>query len=398
MRIPVIIALTVWATAGAAGPSEMIAELGLQATENQLTSQPAATGSDHMAIGAVRFLRGIEKTLQTRWQHNASIDDFAMPILGLPFEPNPNPKPFEASLIAGLFEDLNRDMKASREALAQVGDDNDAALVLNLRDVWFDVNMNGTREDGEDLMVIGANTLLPRRGASDDTGMPVSLEIGFDRADVDWLIAYTELFSGLSEFVIAFDPTEPIETVIKAHEKMAAIMGDTPPGNAMDYQFGNWVDLFAMVYGSLNKQPDAPHRAAARDHGLALIDANRRFWSRVALETDNDREWIPNDNQTAALGFTLPPGTGQSWLAVLEDGEKVLNGELLVSFWRIAPAGGVNVKRLFEDPPAVDIVGWVQGWGLVDYMERGPTIDTSNLRRFEALVSGNTALMAFLLN
>ncbi len=401
MRIPSLIILATtaaWTTTATAGSSEMIAELGLEATQARLASQPATTASDQLALGAVRFLRGIEKTLQTRWQHNASIDDFGLPVLRLPFSPNPDPKPFEASLIAGLFEELDRDMQASRDALSLVGDDMGAALELDLRDIWFDVNMNGNRDEGEDLMVIGANMLLPGRGLANDAGLPVSLAVRFDRADVDWLVAYTRLLSGFSELVLAFDPTEPIETVLSAHERMAAIMGDTQPGNAMNFQFGNWVDIFAMVYGSLNKTPDVTHLAAARDHWLAMIDANRRFWTLVALETDNDREWIPNDSQDAALGFELLPGTGASWLSVLEDGEKVLNGELLVSFWRISPAGGVNVKRLFDDPPAVDIVGWVQGWGLVDYMERGPTISADNLRQFDALVSGNTGLMAFLLN
>ena len=404
MRTALIFALTVWAgtaTAGAvasSGTSAMIAELGLAATEARLAGQPAATGSDLMALGAVRFLRGIEKTLQTRWQYNAGIEEFPMPILDLPFAPNPAPRPFAPAVISGLFAELNHDMQSSREALARIGPDEDAALVLNLRDVWFDVNMNGRREDWEGLIRIAASSLRLGPAAIEGGERPAALEIRFDRADADWLIAYTHFLSGLCEVVAAFDPTGAIERVTRADARMLEILGETPPDNPMNFRFGREADQIAMLLGALQQKPDAARLAAARDHWLAMIAANRRFWARLDEETDNDREWIPNARQSAALGFEMPPETGQRWRAVLEDGEKLLKGELLVPFWRIAPVGGINLGRLIEDPPAVDIVGWVQGWGLADYMERGPTIGTRNLRNFEALVTGRTVMMMFLLN
>lgn len=129
-----------------------------------------------------------------------------------------------------------------------------------------------------------------------------------------------------------------------------------------------------------------------------MIAQNRVFWAAVAQESDNENEWIPNAGQTAAMGFDLPPETSEVWQAILGDGEELLNGELLVPYWRIAPAGGVNVKKLFMDPPAVDIVTWVQGSGLLPYMERGPLADTNNLRIFEQMVTGDALIFSFLLN
>ena len=398
MRLQFLLALMLGATTAQAGVSDMIASEGLAKTEAALLAQTPSDASQKMALGAVRFLRGIEKTLQLRWQYDAQIYDLDIPILRLPVARNPQPKPFDPAMISALFSELEKDMAASRDALEGIGENDDAVMELNLRDIWFDVNMNGTRDDDEELMIIGANTFLPSRGFNDDTGMPISLSVRFDRADVDWLIAYTELLSGASEIVAAFDPTQAIKTVQDADQKMADLLGTTIPDSGMDMQFGGWVDQFSMLYGAISVKPDPAHTKAARDHWLKMIAANRSFWKRVARETDNDREWIPNDQQNSALGMELPAGTGASWLGVLDDMEKVLNGELLVPFWRITPAGGVNVRHLLEEPPKVDIVGWVQGWGLVDYMQRGPQVSAESLRRFDALMTGRASLMAIYLN
>ena len=81
-----------------------------------------------------------------------------------------------------------------------------------------------------------------------------------------------------------------------------------------------------------------------------MVAENREFWARVALETDNDHEWLPNDNQQSALGIELPPGTGAAWMIVLADFEAVMNGEKLVPYWRVGAPAGMNVGKIFTDP------------------------------------------------
>ena len=39
----------------------------------------------------------------------------------------------------------------------------------------------------------------------------------------------------------------------------------------------------------------------------------------------------------------------QTCMAVLEDADKVLNGETLVPYWRLRSGAGLNVKRMFEE-------------------------------------------------
>ena len=153
-----------------------------------------------------------------------------------------------------------------------------------------------------------------------------------------------------------------------------------------------------MVYGALNEAPDGTRIAAARDHLLAMIERNRAFWALVDEETDNTFEWIPNASQEAALGFSLPDDTGAVWQDVLADAEDVLKGDLLVPHWRTDPGGGINVAALIADPPAFDIVTWVQGAGLVPYMEKGPLVTVDSYARFSRMFLGDAILYMVLLN
>lgn len=386
-----------FATPVLADTPPQIAENGLNQTILDLSAQSDKTASDNFALGAAHFLRGIEKTLQLRWQHNAVLDDLDIPVLRLPVPPNPNAKPFKASLITDLFTDMLTDMDSSRAALAAIPDGAHVALDLNLADLWFDINMNGSRDMGEGIVEVGAFTLMGSPDLGDADGLP-PMDIRFDTADVAWLTAYTHMLSAAGEMVVAFDPTEAIATVMATNAKLIELRGDAPQNFGWDMQFGGWIDQFAMTYGALNQKPDASHTRAAHAHLLAMIAENKTFWAALETETDNTNEWIPNAKQTAALGFVLPPETGMAWQAVLADAEALLNGNLLIEYWRISPAGGVNIKKLFMDPPVVDIVTWVQGSGLLPYLERGPIITADSLNQFDDLTGGNIFLFSFLLN
>ena len=382
---------------GAVSAQAILPEETLSNAESRLVSMADKNNDQQFALGAVRFLRGIERSLQFRWQHNMAIKDFDIPVLRLPVPPNPNADPFSPALIKVLFENLREDMALSQAALDAVS--GDATLELDLTTLWFDINMNGIQDTGEGLIgFLSGATMSRRQAAAMQETLPENLPVKFDAADVAWLNAYTHLLSGLSELVIAFDPTEAITKVLETNQQMMDLRGNIGSGNMYDAQFGGWVDRFAMVYGALNQQPTAENTRAAHGHFLAMIEQNKVFWAKVALETDNDLEWIPNANQTAALGFTLPEGAAEQWQAILGDAEKLLKGELLVEFWRIEPAGGVNIQKLFENPPVVDIVDWVQGAGLLPYLERGPTLSSRNFRQFERMLSGDTMLYALLFN
>ncbi|HOZ34812.1 MAG TPA: hypothetical protein PLM52_18220, partial [Tabrizicola sp.] len=367
---------------------------GLAPTEARLAALSAPTNEELFALAGLRFLGGIEGALQLRWQTGIRQDWSELPILRLPIPENPAARPFAPADFTALLAGLDADMDGARTALAQLGD-KPFAVQINLLDLWFDINANGTRDEGEDLGTVAGLTLGGGRMISVPVAAPV---IKFDTADAAWLSAYTHFLSGFVSTAQAYDPEPAIQRVMESSAAIYALWGDTPPENAMDMMFGRQVDRVAMVLFALSKTPDKALAADAYDHFLAMITENRRFWSLVELEPDNDMEWVPNDRQTSGLGIIMPPETGKRWQAVLADAEALLKGEVLIPHWRFGAEAGINLKKAFETPPAVDLVTWIQGEGLLPYAEKGPRMSMAAWNDFERLVSGDAMLFAIFLN
>lgn len=384
------------ATAPAAAEtlSEEIGRTGIGPTEARLAAVTSPTNEELFALAGLHFLGGIEAALQLRWQTGVQADWSELPILRLPIPENPDARPFEPKDFTRLVADLDAEMEAARAALDQLGD-KPFALDIRMADLWFDINSNGARDEGED---IGSVTGLALGG-----GRMVGVEmqdpaITFDTADAAWLSAYTHFLSAFSSITLAYDPEPAIQRVLDSSKAIYALWGDTPPHNAMDMMFGRQADRAAMVLFALSKTPDKALAQDGYDHLLAMIQENRRFWAMVALETDNQGEWIPNETQASGLGIFMPPGTAERWQAVLADAEKLLKGEALVPHWRFGAEAGINVKKMFENPPPVDLITWIQGEGLLPYAEKGPQMSAASWRDFEDLVQGDSMLFAVFLN
>ena len=373
--------------------SEEIARTGIARTEARLAALPEPTNEELFALAGLHFLGGVEAALQLRWDTGMRADWSELPILRLPIPENPAARPFAPEDFTTLLTGLDADMEAARGALNALGD-RPFALSIRMADLWFDINRSGTRDEGEDLASI-AGLFGGARILTVQVQDPV---ITFDSADAAWLSAYTHFLSGFASTALAYDPEPAIQRVIDSSAAIYALWGDTPPPNAMDMMFGRQVDRLAMVLHALSKAPDAALARDAHAHFLAMIDENRRFWSLVAMESDNTNEWVPNDAQASGLGIIMPPGTGERWQAVLADAEKLLKGELLIPHWRFGAEAGINLKKLFEDPPAIDLLTFIQGEGLLPYAEKGPRMTMAAWRDFERMVQGDAMLFAVFLN
>lgn len=387
--------------------SAEIARDGLARTEarlaalvdGRLAAPEPVTDADRFALGGVRFLLGIEKSLQLRWKHGLNASYSELPVLRLPLEPNPNPEPWKPELVRDLFAGVLGDMAGVTEALAPIPETTDMGLEIALNDLWFDIDADGKRDEREDLFEL-AGTVIGRGPAA--LGMASAdvppVKVRFDAADVAWLDAYAHFLSGVSETVLAYDPTEAIRKTTEANAKLAEMNQGLEMVNAMDQQFGFFVDRIAVIEAALDQEPDAERAKAAHGHFLAMIARNRDFWRLVKTETDNTAEWVPNDSQQSALGMPLPPGTGDTWLAVLGDAEALLQGKLLVPYWRLGNGAGINIGKLFTEPRAIDVMGWVQGHAALPYAEKGQRISSDNWWRFQDMFYGDAMLFAVFLN
>lgn len=371
--------------------SGMIAARGLGATQQHLQDSPADPSRD-MALGAVTFLRGLEDAWQARWRIGATDPLIPAPILGTALPANPAPEPMRASFVNDLSRDLRQAMQDTRAALQS--DDPDAALILRLDDLWLDVDADGRRGPSESLTALAG---FPSAGEG--------TTIRFDHADIAWLRAYTHLIEAMTTLTLAFDPQPALQRTIDLQAEISRQFAE-PPGQMarapnMQMQaraFGPTTDRLAVVIQTLRQQPD-PDLIADTDAQLRqMIAENRLFWDRVGQEQDNDREWIPNDAQQAALGFDLPQGTGPAWLAVLDAAQDMLDGRQLIPFWRLAPGHGIDLSLWIKDPQPVDLVGWVQGSAALPYMRQGLTLGGDVFENVTQMFGARTGLYMVLLN
>lgn len=381
------------APAAAQDLSAEIGSAGLAATESRLTALPTPSKADRFALGGIRFLRAVEATYQARYRTGMADPTGMIPFLRLDQGTAPDAT-FTPGDVATLFIDVATGMAAARAPLTGLATGPEFALTIRLGDLWFDVNADGTRTPDEDLTALLGPALLGGRWFDRDPATPAPT-ITFDRADAAWLSAYTHLLEGLTNIIRAYDPTTALTRAAAAQAGMAAL---SPPVMDEFASFTPYVDTIWVMLDALDQEPDAARLSAARSHFLSMITDNRAFWAAVETESDNTAEWLPNDNQTSALGLTLPPGTGATWLAVLADGEALLNGDLLIPYWRLGDGAGVNLSGLFTDPAPIDVKDWIQGAGALPYLEQGPTITPENWRRFESMMAGDAMLMSLWLN
>jgi hypothetical protein len=393
LALSLALAASIAGPAGAETISAEIGRLGISATEARLAALPAPTPDELFALAGLRFLSGIEGALQLRWQTGVQADWTELPILRLPIPENPAARPLQAADLQTLIADLQADMEGARTALDALGSQ-DLALDVAMTDLWFDINLSGVRDEGEDLASVTGMALGGRIQSVD----VIAPSIRFDTADAAWLSAYTHFLSAFASVAEAYDFPAALGRVQTAAAALDALQGTTPPSNALDMLFGRQVDRVAIILHAMASAPDPAAATRAHEHLLSMIRDNRRFWSLVEAETDNASEWVPNERQVSGLGIIMPPGTGERWQAVLADAEGVLTGTLLVPHWRLGVEAGIDVSLMFKNPPALDLVAMVQGEGFLPFARKGPVVSSQSWRDFERLVSGDAMLFAVFLN
>jgi len=364
-----------------------------------LASQSGDPAKD-FELGIVEAMRAIEVIYQHRYRHYSG----ELPLtpgggrMALPVNPDAE---FDPAFIENAMTEALVHLSQSRAALKRASG-KEFSIVLHPKNFWFDINEDGLPSAGEGLMeylpgVLGNPRAMRRPGqALQDVG-----EIRFDSADADWALAYAHTLSGMAEMVLAMDPTPAIKQVVEGRE---ALLGDETGANIMG--FDNEVDSIAAVLLVLRGKPDADRTRRAHGHFLEMVEANKRFWAGIQQETDDDREWIPNPNQTSSMGVTVTQETADGWQTVLADAEDILQGRKLVPYWRIddrrgdenTVKRGLNMKKMFMDPPETDLVHLLQGGVLAPYVEKGPMADMRSWREFGRMTGNQSSLFALWFN
>ncbi len=391
--------------------SALIRDQGLSGAQQALAAKPSPSESDLFALGGVRFLSTVERALQSLYATRIDremVQKSGLPFLRLPLAPNPDAEPFRPEQIEELFLGALSDLEQSLQALDAISAPDEVGVVINTADLWFDVNANGARDKGEGFYEIAAPRLAAQlEFLGDETNFTPPV-IRFDGSDVAWLAAYVHLLSGTSEQVLAFDPTEAIARVVDTRAQIHELTDGQYPWFIGGDEW-KVIDLIAMWIHAIEGQPDPDRTRAAHQHFLDMIAENKTFWARVALETDNDREWIPNERQQTALPLEFPPETGVRWQAVLDEGEQILKGELLLQHPLISGGKrwngdwygahvGINLEKLMTNPPEINFISWIHGEAALPYMEKGPLASGRSFAEFQSLMRGDAGLFMVILN
>lgn len=328
-----------------------------------------------LALGLLRIVKTGEDAAQWMYRYGAgnptrNAGGMVLPMLAA-IPGNPDPAKLTYEEIDTFFAKWMGDLAEADEILSGITDGN-VKLEVDLARLRLDLNGNGIASNNE--MTGVAFSILFNGGVPGADQVP-SFVVSADRADAEWLRAYCHVLLAIGEMYLAHDQRELFERVGHVvfpntetpHGYLRGRSVFDPTMTGLDVS-----DLIALVH-LVHFPVDEPARmATAREHWLKAIGHSRIMWTNALVETDDDREWLPNPNQSAAMsGVRIDEARVKLWHDLLADTEAALNGEKLTRFWRGDGTKGINLRRVFEEPQTFDLILWIQGSAARDYLEEG---------------------------
>ena len=337
-------------------------------------------------LGVVQFLESVQTLTQSLWQQGFLDSSTATVIAHLPLPPNPAPRQTTYDDVRRILRTWVADLGKVEATLASISDQK-AKLPLHFGLIRLDVDGNGRADESETLWRI-FNASAP--GVVTD-GRENDFVIAFDLGDVYWLRGYCHLLMALSEFALGHDFHELIECTghmffarVKSPYRFA--WSDTPKGDGpLHGNLEQFSDLAAFVH-LINFPVVEPERLKnSLKHLEQVVALSRLSWDSIEAETDNDHEWLPNPDQSSAIGgATVTRQMIAAWRVFLGEAEAILAGKKLLPFWRTGDDRGLNLRRIFTEPRRFDLVLWVQGSAAAPYLEEG---DITDKRTWDGLMN-----------
>jgi len=364
---------------------------GVQITQRALATGKLADGAKELAahvkksptddnarfaLGMIEFVQSIEHLSQSLYRYGLRThrDIFSrLPIARLPVDENPKPEQISYGDVRRILQTLLDDLERSEQTLAGVKSAS-VKVPINFGQIRLDLDGDGKADENEELWRIYAKVMGGRGGG--EVPRPPELVIAFDAGDVHWLRGYCHLLSAFAEIGLAYDGQE----IFNCTAQLVFANPKTPYEFLKNkHAFATWggndlVDGIAWIHLLRMPVKEARRMSVAREHLKAVIRESRKSWELILAETDDDREWIPNPEQKQCVipGMLVSQKMVDGWKEFLDEFERLLEGKVLVPFWRASdPAQGVNLKRVFSEPTPLDLVLWIQGTAAAPYLEKG---------------------------
>jgi hypothetical protein len=377
-------------------------EAGEKALRTLVADAPADADA-RFALGGVLVVRAVERFGQSMFRHGLKApSDGMLPLFSLPLAYNPNPQPLTYDGFRAILARLVQDLDAAQAELSGVAE-GPVKLSVDIARIRLDLDGSGVADEREKLssMVQSLAWAARRRalGAAGGESLPVS----FDLADVYWLRGYAHMMAVSAEFLLAhdfratFDATFhlffpraglPFSRLIKEPEPFV-------PGRPR-LDLGPIFDVVAFIH-LVRWEVAEPQRLASIHTRLkSVVDLSRKTWAAVRAETDDDNEWLPGPRQKGVLDMPVTDSMIDTWLAMLDELEAVLDGRLLAPHPRFQR--GINVRRFFTEPRRFDLVLWFTGHGVLPYLEDGRIADGRSWTEAQRVFRGQLMSYAFWFN
>lgn len=350
---------------------------GAAALQKQLKASPTDDEA-RFGLGVVQFFQAFENLGGNLNRYGLRTETA---FRGLPgpiremLAQNPNPETISYADFRKILQTWVNDLNAAEKTLSAVKDPQ-VKLPLHVGQIKVDLLGNGKAVD--------AAFLLSRTGGPP----PETVEnfvIDFDRGDADWLAGYCNFLSAWGEVFLAIDGQEMFNCT--AHLFFEKV--DTPypfllegPRNfdsLMRFNRPLISDILAFIHLWRFELKEPERMKAALAHLEDMQVHAKAMWKHYLAETDDEREWIPNPQQTGVLEIKVTQEMVDTWLTVLDETGLVLQGKKLIPFWRGKPGTqGVNLRRVFTEPREIDPFLWFQGTAAAPYLEKGEMTDFAN--------------------
>jgi hypothetical protein len=351
-------------------------------------SEDPSDAEAQYGLGIVRLLQAVEGLAQNLHRYGLRSTSPQLPFVRLPVPENPNPEELTYGKWRGVLEQFNGDLNRAAAALAKV-DDPHVKLRLPVGMIRLDLDGDGTAGPDETFWRVFTRVAWRAAKLSDDQKR---FPIGFDAADVHWMIGYTHLLRAMTEAWLAYDTEGFFRQT--AHLFFAGVespyqqLGVGRSNRGFSFNMDQIADAVAAIHLAHFEPADPRRLSLAREHLLAMIEQSRLCWKHALAETDDDREWIPNAKQTSLTPLTVNDERIAAWKRFLDEADAVLQGDKLLPHWRVKDGRGINLKRVFEEPRTFDLVLWVHGAAAVPYLEDGELVTAETARSLNAAFQG----------
>lgn len=336
-----------------------------------LAGMIAADGTNadaRFGLGLIEFIQSVERLSQGLYRYGLQPpQSFLMPIVRLPVPENPNPEPVDYDKFRALIVAFADDLARAEATLAGVKAADDVKIRLNLIEVRYDADGNGSVDPGERF-----TDALARFLEADPAELGAApFYVSFDAADAFWLRGYCNVLMALDNFLLAHDWRESFDVSFHIFFPRAHSPFQVALAGPSDSMFGSEVAIADLISFLHIRWPvvEPERMAAVRTHLKQMVALSRENWAAILAETDDDSEWVPGPGQSGATGATVSRDQVDAWYAVLDEVEALLDGTKLMPHWRFD--AGINFRRVFEEPRPFDLVLWITGPSALPYLEEG---------------------------